>query len=91
MCSADTHACCCLNTFSGLTSPVKGPCIDHERALCSRDHVLTLQGLFKNKEACPKSVVDKPWTNLNCGGFPYMPGVKYIQLLDEESEFSGKK
>ena len=42
---------------------------------------LRIQGLFENKEACPKPALEKPWTKSIVAGFPYMPGVKHIQFL----------
>ena len=39
-----------------------------------------VQGLFKNKEACPKP--DKnSYGNIFVGGFPCMPWVKHVQFL----------
>ena len=40
-----------------------------------------VQGMFKNKEACPRPAPEKLRENLFFGGSPYIQGVKYIQLL----------
>ena len=67
--------------------------------ICAKNHcqnrilrsgIESLQGSFKNKEACPRSASEKPWTNLFFGRCPYIQGVKYIQFLTRNPIFRSK-
>ena len=52
----------------------------------SVDNLQTIQGSFKNKEACPRPASEKPWENLVFRELPAHPGGEIYTVFDEESD-----